>query len=99
MIWRVEILAVPTGREDKSLTNELALWVLRDGDGVATGARSTTNESVLASRGPTAMADVRELDLACVGVGCCTDEHAKALLECSSLAAGDIVDVETTIVD
>ena len=49
VVGRVEVLAVPAGGEDDGLTDELALGVLGDGNRVAAGARSSTDESALAS--------------------------------------------------
>lgn len=45
------------------------------------------------------MADVGELDFAVVGIYRQADKHAKALLERGRLAAGNVVDVETAVVD
>jgi hypothetical protein len=86
-------------RKDESLADELALGVLGDGDSITAGARGTTDKGALGGRGPASMADVGELDFAVVGVGGRTNEHTEALLECGCLAAGDVVDVKTTIVD
>lgn len=85
--------------EDQSLADELALGVLGDGNSVTTGAWCTTDESAFRSGGPASMADVRELDFAVVGVGGGADEHAETLLEGGRLAGGNVVDVETAIVD
>jgi hypothetical protein len=45
------------------------------------------------------MADVCGLDFAVVGVGGRAGEHAETLLEGGHLTAGDVVDVETAVVD
>lgn len=45
------------------------------------------------------MADVGELDLAGVGIGGRAGKHAEALLEGSRLSAGNVVDVETAVID
>jgi hypothetical protein len=85
--------------EDDGLADQLALGVLGDGNGVAAGAGSATDEGALGRRGPAAMADVGKLDLAVVGVGGLASKHAEAFLECCGLAAWDVVDIETAVVD
>lgn len=85
--------------EDDSLTNKLALWIFGDSYGVATGAGCAADEVALGSGGPASMADVRELDFACIGVCSGASEHPEAFLERRCLAAGDVVDIETAIVD
>jgi len=85
--------------EDESLTDQLALGVLGDGNSVGARARSAADESALGVRVPATMADVCELDLAVVGVGRGSNEHAETLLERGGLSAGNVVDVKTAIVD
>lgn len=45
------------------------------------------------------MADVCQLDLAVVGVGGGSSKHTETLLERGSLAAGNVVDIKTSVVD
>jgi hypothetical protein len=85
-------------REDKGLTDELALGVFGDGDSVAAGAGSAANKCAFRGRRPASMANVGELDFAVVGVGSGADEHSETFLECGGLAAGDVVDVKTAII-
>jgi hypothetical protein len=85
--------------EDQRLADELALGILGDGDGVAAGAGGAADESALGRRGPAAVADVGQFDFAVVGVCGGADEHAEALFESGRFAAGDIVDIETAVVD
>lgn len=55
-------------REDKSLTDELALGIFGNSNGVATGAGCAADESALCRCSPASMADVGELDFAVVRV-------------------------------
>lgn len=66
-------------RENDGLADHLALGILRDVDGVGTGARGTADEFTLVCRGPAAVADVAGGNLLGVGVGGVTGEHAEAL--------------------
>jgi hypothetical protein len=99
VIGGVQVLAVPAGGEDDGLADKLALGVFGNGNSIGATARSTADEGVLAGCGPAAMADVSRLDFAVVRVGGGTGKHTETLLEGGHLAAGDVVDVETTIVD
>jgi hypothetical protein len=48
MVGRVEVLAVPAGREDNGLADELALGVLGDGNRVGATAGRASNKGALA---------------------------------------------------
>jgi hypothetical protein len=45
------------------------------------------------------MTDVGKLDFTVVGVGGRSSKHAEAFLEGGDFAAGDVVDIETAVID
>lgn len=97
------------------MANHLALGVRGDSNGVAARARLSTHEGVLIGRRPAPVTDValRHLVVICVGRG--SSQHTETLqsvsdspfsleceaclLESGSLSAGNVVDVQTTLVD
>ena len=101
--------------ENDGLADHLALGIRGDSNCVASRAGLGTNESVLVGRCPASVTDVAfgHLVILCVGSG--SSQHAETLriisnrsclfsdntclLKSGRLAAGDVVDVETALVD
>jgi len=99
VVSRVEILTVPAGWEDDSLTDHFALRVHWNVNGVRSTARGTTNKGVLIRRSPASVADVRFGDSFWIGVTSVSGNHSESLFESSDFSVWNVVDVETTIVD
>lgn len=66
-------------REDDGLSDHLARRVCGDVNSVTSSARGSADEVVVVGRGPTTMADVRLVDLVCLGVCGVAGNHTEAL--------------------
>lgn len=65
--------------EDESLTDHLARWIFGNGNSVATSARGTTNEVVVARGRPATMADGALVNLARIRILSLSSNHAETL--------------------